>query len=118
MLTELEVKTPKQLIDGFIERDIKISDKWNLLRKFEGSLVFFEKDYEIVNIIERNYKEIFYFIEKKPEILCQQLCLFNWNNVNDVFLSEMVDLNWIKENSVLYAPNLLYISECWDRFSK
>lgn len=119
ILVEQDVKRPKHLMDGFIERDNKVFEKWGLLKSFgTNMLAGQEKNYD-QNIIqiEKSFRNIFYQIEKKPENFCQQLCLFNFENSYEIFLSELVDLNWMKENSVLLAPNVRYISECFDRFS-
>lgn len=114
MLIELEVKNTKQLIEGFIERDKRVSDKWGLLKTFKETSDP-NNGSDLINCINRSYKDFFGLVEKNPVALCEQLCLFNFTNVNEVFLSELVDNNWTKDNKFLLSPNLLYISEVFDR---
>lgn len=120
MLIELELKSTKQLTEGFIERDKKVSDKWGLLKTFNTSSEFLigDRNCELINCISKSYKDFFHYIEKNPVCLCEQLCLFNFKNTNEVFLSELVDNNWTKDNKFFLSPNLLYIGEVFDRLSK
>ena len=115
MLAELELKSTKQLLDGFLAREKKVSDKFGLLKFFK---ICKDPSCDTIRCIVGSFGNIFIGVEKNPQILCEQICLNNFQNIEELLSSELVDLNWTKRDRFFLSPNVLYISEVFDRLSK
>lgn len=64
------------------------------------------------------YEVFFSMLKNESRKLAEQICLFDFENFRLVSPNELLATNWRQDKKHEYAPNVVYISECFNRLSR
>lgn len=103
--TEKYKDTLRQRIAELEKRDKKITDNMNRLQQ------------ENQNQVEK-YDEFFHLLKNESRKLAEQICLFDFENFQLLLPNELLATNWSREKKKDLAPNIVYISESFNRLSR
>ena len=98
----------KDLLDRFIElanREQRINE--NITRLQENDDTRLEK-----------YEAFFSMLKNESRSLAEQICLFDFDNFQLLLPNELLITNWSRDKKKTLAPNVMYISESFNRLSK
>lgn len=97
------------VFNGLLKRQEKV--KQNILR-------LKVKEAATVDSKLEKYEAFFNMLKNENRKLAEQICLFDFDNFRLLLPNELLVTNWRQDKKHDYAPNVIYISESFNRLSR
>jgi hypothetical protein len=117
------IKDKIKMLMGYSEREkfiANIKDRINDLttrdNKINENLV--KLNQEINDDKLEKYEVFFTLLKNESRKLAEQICLFDFDNFQLLLPNELLTTNWSQDKKKEVAPNVMYISEAFNRLSR
>lgn len=114
ILKELEISSEKKLFRALHNREQQIFKRLQDLSSYQIP----KKEGDLIKSIFKDFSQFFEYISSFPDALSRQLCILDYDNFQRVYPNEVIDSNWTKRERHLLSPNIVYISDVFNRLSK